>query len=359
MNIIQIFPGKVWGGAEQYIWDLGTALEGAGHRVYWFARSKGAVPGRLQGRIPFTALPFSGLFDMRSADALSMAIEDTGADIVHIHDVRFVPVADRAVRRSGRNVRIVLTIHVARRKKVPVMARPAFKGLHNIIFVSDFAKCRWVSANPWMPDRKCRVVLNSVPEVAGLPCESLREKYNIPEDIPLLVFAGRVRRSKGCAVIAEALSSLRDLPFHMVYIGACKPRNYEKKLAALADRCGIGGRISFYGFTDNARQFVRQADIGLAPSIVKEACHLSPMEFMQAGKCVIASDNGAQTEYLRDMRNGMLVPPGDVQALSSAIRKAITDKALRVRLGEQAGLNFHEGLEYGRYLDRIIACYGL
>lgn len=358
MNIMQIFPGKVWGGAEQYVLDLSSALENAGHRVVYFARDSAAVRRRMDGVRQVRYLKFSGMADLRSIRVIAMAMAEEEIDLVHIHETRFVPMVSEAVRRSGRRVRVVLTRHIARGSRVSFWNRRYFLRLHRIIFVSDLARRLWTEANPWMAAASCRVVHNSIPPLAdGMDCEPLRQHYGIPEDVPLLVFTGRVRRSKGCAVLVEALGRLRYLPFHMVFIGTCKPADYHRELGALAVRCGIGDRVSFYGFTDRARQLIRGADIGVAPSIVREACPLSPMEFMQAGKCVIATDNGAQPEYIVSGKDGLLVPPGDVDALTSALASVLEDKALRLRLGRQARVHFEADMNYSRFVQSVLEVY--
>ena len=165
-----------------------------------------------------------------------------------------------------------------------------------MLFVSNLARSLWQGANKWMPQDKCRVVINSIPPAktnAGKPAnpsaenpakeQSLREIYNISNDTPLLIFTGRVRRSKGCAVIIDALAASKDLPFHMLFIGSCKPKDYADTLKAKASAAGIENRVSFHGFANNTRELIKEGDIGVAPSIVREACPLSPMEFMQAG----------------------------------------------------------------------------
>ena len=63
-------------------------------------------------------------------------------------------------------------------------------------------------------------------------------------------------------------------------------------------------------------EYLRQADFGILPSIYPEALGISNLEYMMAGKAHIASNNGAQPEYVNDGVNGLLVPPGDEKALA-------------------------------------------
>ncbi len=357
MKIIQIFPGKVWGGAEQFIIDLSMALQEMGHQVLFFAHDCPAINNRLQGTIPYTTLPFRFSLDLSSAKALARVIRAEHPDIIHVHDSKFVPLVSLAKRMSGCEVKLVFTRHIARGSKVNPFFRKAFKNLHNVIFVSELGKKMWHEANPWMPEEKCKVVHNSIPPMVEAECETLREKYNVPADTPIVAFAGRVRRSKGCEIIVRALGELRNLPFQMVFIGTCKPKDYDQTVLQLADECGIKDRIHFYGFSDRARLLIKNAEIGVAPSIVREALGLSPMEFMQAGRCVITTNNGAQPEYIRDGETGLLVSPRSVEELTAALKKVLEDTDYRDRIGANAKRYFDDHLSYDKFMAKILKCY--
>ncbi len=357
MNILQIFPGKVWGGAEQYVVDLGAALVEKGHNVSYLACNSKAVLQRLSGELQVSTLPFACALDIYSIVKLGGIIKSGKIDIVHIHDVRFVPIAVLAKRMSGCSVKVILTRHIARASRTNILYRGLFKELHSIIFVSDLAKRMWYSVNGWMPQDKCKVVHNSIPDLADDFTEDLRARYNIPEHTPLIIFTGRVRKSKGCAVIVEALARIKHLPYFMLFIGTCKPKDYGNELIALAKKHGIADRVALYGFSNKTRCLIKCADIGVAPSIVKEALGLSPMEFMQAGKAVIATNNGAQPEYILSGKTGFLVAPDSVQELSDALKRLLESESLREQTGSAAQEYFNKELNYNKFIENILGVY--
>lgn len=356
MNILQIFPGKVWGGAEQYVLDLGKALEAHGHNVVFAVRNSRAVISRLESRVEFTVIPSGPLGGLRLSPALAPLLRE--ADVVHVHDISQAAAIVRAVHKTGVSPRIVLTRHIARQSSTIIWKRRSLLRLHRMIFVSDLARRLWCGANTWMPTDKCVTIHNSIPPYqAPHNVPDLRERYGMAPDTPLLLFTGRVRKSKGCAVIVEALGKIKELPWMMVFVGACKPTDYDKELLETAAGLGIAHRIGFMGFSDCARALVRQADVGLAPSIVREACPLSPMEFMQASKCVIATDNGAQPEYITDGETGLLVAPASADLLEKALRSVITNPGKREDIGRCAGEYFLEKLSYTDFVDLILNAY--
>lgn len=357
MKIIQIFPGKIWGGAEQYVLDLGEALKERGHEVVYVTRRSKAVTDRLSGSVDFITMPFTGAYNPAASWWMVRLLKTVCPDVIHIHDASFVPVTVRTKRLCRSDVRIVLTRHIARASRVNPLFRTYFRRLHRMVFVSELSRSLWTGVNRWMPESRCMAVLNSIPDGILPDDTSLRERFCIAPDVPVIMFTGRVRRSKGCEVIVRALAEIKDLPFVMVFVGTCKPAGYAAVLARMAGKLGIGDRVFFYGFTDNVRSLVRQADIGVAPSIVREACHLSPMEFMQAGKCVIVSNNGAQPEYIRQRLTGLLIPPGDELWLADALKMLLCHPDMRARLGAAAKEYFDRNMSYDIFVDKILAAY--
>lgn len=344
MNITHIFPGAVWGGAEQYVLDLGRALSARGHNVTYLCRDAAAVTSRLHGEIPYTLL---------SSASLRRAVAQS--DVVHIHDARFLAPVMRAKKKTGSAAKVVLTRHIARPSRTWPLRRRHYRALHCMIFVSQLAHSLWSGANEWMPAHLLRVVHNSIadhPEGAAAAVD-LRDEAGIPADVPLIMFTGRIRKSKGVTVLIEALAQLRNLPWHLVLVGTCKPSKYREEIMRLAAHHGIEERITFTGFTADVYPLIAQCDVGVAPSIVREACPLSPMEFMRMGKMVITTDNGAQPEYVK----GLMVPPADEQPLADALYRAITDAPLRERLGCEAREYFDRQMSYAAFVDKILACY--
>jgi glycosyltransferase involved in cell wall biosynthesis len=63
---------------------------------------------------------------------------------------------------------------------------------------------------------------------------------------------------------------------------------------------------------------------------------MAVLEAMAHGVCVVASDVGGIPELVTDGRSGLLVPPDDVDALADVMRRVLTDRDLRERLGAAA-----------------------
>lgn len=356
MKILQVFPGRVWGGAEQFILDMGNTFENAYNEVRYMAYDESAVSSRL-GRegISYSVIPSRWAFSSATVDAMASAMED--CDVVHIHDVSFAPAAVRARRKSGSKALIVMHRHDAHRTPANIFYRPYLKQIDRAVFVSDLARRCWHGANKWFPAEKCTVVLNSTPPERVRKVVSLREKYHIAPTTPLLIFCGRVKKTKGVHILLEALSRLADRDFALVIVGKAAKDSYLRKLRRIAERGGIIDRTFYFGYSDQARSFLREADIALAPSVGKESFALTNIEAMMAGACVVTTDNGGQTEYIEDGRTGLLVPPGAPAALADAIRKLLDNPDLRKRIAK-AGKEYAEAnMTYSNFIDKIMAVY--
>lgn len=68
---------------------------------------------------------------------------------------------------------------------------------------------------------------------------------------------------------------------------------------------------------------------------------MAMLEAMVAGKAVVASATAGIPEAVRDGRDGLLVPPGDVEVLAEALRIVISDARLRDALGAAAAARAH------------------
>jgi glycosyltransferase involved in cell wall biosynthesis len=111
-------------------------------------------------------------------------------------------------------------------------------------------------------------------------------------------------------------------------------------LEAVADYAGRGGvrsRVNLRGWIDpTARsELLARATVFVLPSHA-EGLPVSLLEAMGAGCAVIASDVGGIPDVIVNGVNGLLVPAGDVAALTAALECVLRDGALAVRLGAQA-----------------------
>lgn len=156
---------------------------------------------------------------------------------------------------------------------------------------------------------------------------------------PLVGVVARLHPSKGQDVFLAAVTLLScSYPgLRAAVVGGALhglEGTYEADLHAQARALGIDDRVRFVGHVDDPIPWLDALDVVVLPTYM-EGLPLVLMEAMALGKPVVASAVGGVPELVEDGRSGLLVPPGDPDALATAIRQVIDDPALARRLGDE------------------------
>ncbi|GAB3800245.1 hypothetical protein GCM10028798_14470 [Humibacter antri] len=205
-----------------------------------------------------------------------------------------------------------------------------------IVCVSSFLMVELAASLPPALQQRIEVVHN------GVDTERFHPRSD-PErgDRLRVAFVGRVIRDKGPDVLLEALRLLDRADIVGTIIGASGFSNdaplssYERSLRELA--APLGQRATMTPFLSRAgtAELLREFDVVVVPSRWREPYALTVLEAMASGAAVIASDIGGIPEAAGPA--GMLVPPGDANALAGAIASLADDESLRRRVAA-AGL---------------------
>jgi glycosyltransferase involved in cell wall biosynthesis len=178
-----------------------------------------------------------------------------------------------------------------------------------------------------------------------------------------LVFVSNLaptHRWKGLDLVLDALAILKrdGLAVHLTVIGdgADRPR-YEQRAAelALSDQVRFAGKL----VEQDRDVLVREAAaMVLYPTTANDAFPTVMLEAWAQGVAVIAASSGPLPSLVDDGVTGLLVAPGDANALAQALRKALSDPARLQALGE-AGRQL-AGREYlwPRQVERTLAVLG-
>ena len=206
-----------------------------------------------------------------------------------------------------------------------------------VLAVSEFVAARIRAVDLVPPSRVVRV-WNSV----AVPDEPLREvpaflaEHALPTSRPLVCCAGRLTREKGFAHLFRAFDQAlarmgEDEPRPLLVCMGSGP--IEDELRSLAASLRHGRDIRMLGYVANPMRFLAAARVAVVPSVWEEAFGLAALEPLACGVPVIASDAGGLPEIVEHGRNGLLVPPGDEAALTSALLELVRDPALCRRMG--------------------------
>lgn len=164
--------------------------------------------------------------------------------------------------------------------------------------------------------------------------ENAKKDLGIDKDELVIAVVARLEPVKGVEYFIRAAAELlksdtgKKLRFLVVGDGALKG-----KLEALAAKLGVAERAIFAGFQRNVYKYLAAADIYVQPSL-NEAMGRTVLEAQYMKLPVVASAVCGLPDAVRDGVTGLLVPPGDPQALAGAIEELIMDDQLRYRMRE-------------------------
>lgn len=166
-----------------------------------------------------------------------------------------------------------------------------------------------------------------------------------------ILFLGRIGERKGVPQLIDALHGMQHHPgWRATIAGDGDVEASVSKSTAL----GLGERVAFPGWAGPTAvaSLIASAEILVLPSFA-ENLPVSVIEGMAAGLAVVATPVGAVEDIIRDGETGLLVPPGDVPALTDALVRLVNDPALRERLGSAAQAMHRECLELAPFAEAI------
>jgi glycosyltransferase involved in cell wall biosynthesis len=180
-------------------------------------------------------------------------------------------------------------------------------------------------------------------------------------DDPVVVLSvGRAVAKKGYADLIEALALLpADLHWRLVHIGAGALLD---DLRSRASGAGIAGRITWLGARpyETVLAHYRAADLFVLASRVaadgdRDGLPNVLMEAQSQSLACLSTRVAAIPELIEDERTGVLVPPGDPQALADGLRRLIGDAGLRARLGAAGMRRVRENFTAEAWAERLAA----
>jgi glycosyltransferase involved in cell wall biosynthesis len=175
---------------------------------------------------------------------------------------------------------------------------------------------------------------------------------------PVVGLFGRITRWKGQHVFLKALVELPNVRGLIVgdALFTGDDRRYGEELRELVTQLGIADRIAFKGFCPDVLPYLLSVDVVAHCSTSPEPFGRVIVEAMLAGRPVIATRAGGAMEIVTDNQTGLLVEPGNSQALAAAIQRLLEDRAFAAEMGRFAKREAEERFHLGRILQEWSRC---
>ena len=173
---------------------------------------------------------------------------------------------------------------------------------------------------------------------------------------PVILFLSNMFPSKGPLLLLAALAGLaRDgVAFRAVFAGGMPSELPRAQFDGELARLGLGGLVDYVGpaWGERKRALLDNADIFAFPTL-SDTPPLVILEAMASGLAIVSTIEGAIPEMIEDGKSGVLVPPGDVPALASALHELLASAETRQRLGDAARSRFEARFTAERFEDRL------
>lgn len=341
-RILHLIKGLGWGGAEQLLVSGAPYLDRGNfdYEVAYLLPDHNTLVEKLEG----AGLPVHCLYGARGAGwigRLRRLIRERNIDLVHDHSP-YVAIGTRLGLPRRSRPRLVYTEH------------NVWDAYHRATYLGNmltyprgdyvFAVSKHVNASIRYP-RPLRFL--SMPRIETLyhgvdpaamgrwgSSAGIRQELDLPEDAPLVCTVANFRPSKGHSVLLEAATRVRqaipEVRFVLVGLGPL-----ESQIRRQTRELGLDGTVVFAGAREDAPRVAGACDLFALPSVY-EGLAIALIEAMALGRPAVVTRAGGLTEVLEHGKHGLVVNPGDPDALAAAIVTLLQDPHLRLELGEAA-----------------------
>lgn len=317
---------KTMRGGEVQCLGLLKYLSGKGRRCI-LATPRGCPLADGAGELSVELLDWNprGEWDLGSALALRRRFPSNKPVLLHAHTAHALSLA--VIAALGRKLTKVIA---TRRVSFPLRSGlSGFKYRSADAVVAVSAEISSVLCRSGLRKDKVSVIHSGVAleRFQNLPTrQEARRALAAGEGSLVIGSAGALVPHKGHTVMLEALRLLSSHTGKRMEVLIAGSGKLAGEIRKAADDAGLNVRL--LNFMEDLRPFYAALDVFLLPSLSGEG---SPGVLKEAAACgvpVAASDVGGSGEILRNEREALLVPPGDVVALADAVRRLLEDEDL-------------------------------
>ncbi|WP_149846361.1 glycosyltransferase family 4 protein [Paenibacillus sp. 37] len=170
------------------------------------------------------------------------------------------------------------------------------------------------------------------------------------------LFMGRLGERKGVYDLLQSIQQLKALGVTATFNLAGDGEVEEVK--AIVQQYGIEDRVNVLGWINGEQKekLLREADLLVLPSY-HEGLPMAILEAMNCGLPIISTTVGGIPEVITSGHNGLLIEPGDVHGLTSALEYLITDEEIRARMGSYNRAIISDKFDMNLLVGRLSGIY--
>lgn len=347
MSILNVVGAKVWGGGEQYVYDMCDELHRRQIPSFVLVDETNQ---ELQDRFASVAeIITANLYSCKgflSIGSIVKQMKQHGVDVIQCHSGKYILLCLALKRLTG--TKLIFYKHNIVQAKTDIYHRWIQSHVDAFICVSKQVYDAQVIPSI---SQKYHLVYNGINthRFPTIECEHKEKKQFI------VGYAGRITENKGIYELLEAIKVIhncnRDIRLRICGDGI---HDDIQELHHYIMQYDMKDYVEFIGFQQDMNRFYRSIDCLVAPSKVREAFGLVLCEAMYCKVPVIASTSGAQGEIIENGVSGILIDAVNSEVIAKAIQKLMQDDVIRVSMIEQGYKRVESTFTIAKMVDSIV-----
>ena len=347
MSILNVVGAKVWGGGEQYVYDMCDELQR--RQISSFVLVDETNQELQQRFISVANVITANLYSCKGFGSLLSIVKQMkqhDIDVIQCHSGKYILLCLALKRLTG--AKLIFYKHNVVQAKTDIYHRWIQSHVDAFICVSKRVYDAQVIPSI---SEKYHLVYNGINthRFPSIDCAHTESQQFI------VGYAGRITENKG---IYELLGAIKIVHHHNsnIRLRICGDGIHDdiQELHHYIMQYDMKDYVEYIGFQQDMNRFYRSIHCLVAPSKVQEAFGLVLCEAMYCKVPVITSTSGAQAEIIEDGVSGILINTVSSEVIAEAIQTLMQDDVIRVSMIEQGYKRVKSTFTITKMVDSII-----
>lgn len=347
------------GGAEMLVKRLASSLDSTRFRsVVCLFRAGWLYDASRGAELPTSIIKMNGAFDTRWARAFVALVRNEQVEVIHAHEFTANTYGSLIGQILG--VPVVATVHGKSYFAEQVKRRVAYRYVSRVsrmVAVSEDLK-QFIVQRVGVAEHRVNVVYNGVDVAGPFPVDQLsaiRADLRLDRYDHVIGAVGSLYPVKGHIHLVKALPEiLRACPKTLLLLVG--QGELEPVLKAEVVKRNLDAHVRFLGFRSDVPALLSLFDVFVLPSL-SEGHSMALLEAMAAGKPVVATKVGGNSELVLDGDTGFLIDSESPESISDRVVQVLQDKVQAVGMGDRGRRRVHDKFSFRAMVDRYQSYY--